>query len=50
MEYYSAIKKLYHKTYMQMDATRKKILNGNFVMITQTQKDTYGMYSLINEY
>ena len=46
LEYYSVVKKQWHLEFcVQMNEIRK-----HYPEVTQTQKDEYGMYSLISEY
>ena len=45
MVYYSAEKHLYHEICRQMNGTKKKSILSE---VNQTQKDKYGMYSIIS--
>ena len=47
MEYYSAIK---NKDVMKISGKWMDLGNRFPNEVTQTQKDTYGMYSLVNEH
>jgi len=49
MDYYSAVKKWNHEFFWQieLDWTRKKVI---LVELTHTQKDKYGMYSVIVDF